>query len=50
MAEAQSVVKLTSDTGKSPGVHYVTTKKEELDFCYTLTDQMFQLSLGKNSA
>ena len=49
MALAESALTPTRDTRKSPGVHYVTTKKEELDFCYTVTDKLFQLSLGKNA-
>lgn len=49
MTDTATVLRPTSDTGKSPGVHYITSKKEELDFCYTLTDKMFQLSLGRNA-
>lgn len=49
MAETETVLKPTTDTGKSPGVSYVKTKKEELDFCYTVPDKIFQLSLGKNA-
>jgi cyclopropane-fatty-acyl-phospholipid synthase len=49
MTPTTSVLKPTEDTVKSPGVPYVKTKQEELDFCYTLTDKMFQLSLGRNA-
>ncbi len=49
MTETATVLKPTGDTGKSPGMQSITTKKEELDFCYTLTDRMFQLSLGRNA-
>ena len=49
MAVAETFLKPTLDTVKSPGVDYITNKKEELDFCYTLTDKLFQLSLGRNA-
>lgn len=49
MAESETVLVPTTDTSKSPGVHYVTSKAEELDFCYSLPDKIFQLSLGKNA-
>ena len=49
MAESETVLVPTSDTEKSPGVHYVTSKAEELDFCYSLPDKIFQLSLGQNA-
>ncbi len=49
MPDTDPVLKPTADTAKSPGVDSVTTKKEELDYCYTLTDKLFVLSLGKNA-
>src|SRR5690349_13134997 len=49
MAQTETVLKPTTDTAKSPGVHYIKTKKEELDFCYTVTDKLFTLSLVRNA-
>ena len=49
MATAETFLKPTLDTVKSPGVDYITNKQEELDFCYTVTDKLFQLSLGRNA-
>ena len=39
----------TTETSKSQGVDYIRTKAEEMDYCYTLLDKIFQLSLGKNA-
>ena len=45
----QSVLQPTTDTQKSQGVEYIRTKAEEMDYCYTILDKIFQLSLGKNA-
>lgn len=44
----ESVLQPTTDTEKSKGVKYIRTKAEEMDYCYTVLDKIFQLSLGKN--
>ncbi len=49
MAETETVLKPTHDTAKSPGVRSITSKQEELDYCYTVIDKMFLLSLGRNA-
>lgn len=49
MSEDSSVLQPTHDTEKSQGVGFVRTKAEEMDYCYTVPDKIFQLSLGKNA-
>ncbi len=49
MAKETSVLQPTHDTDKSQGVGFVKTKAEEMDYCYTVPDKIFQLSLGKNA-
>ncbi|MBK7409793.1 MAG: class I SAM-dependent methyltransferase [Saprospirales bacterium] len=50
MAESiEKVLPPTTDTQKSKGVDSVTSKAEEMDYCYTVPDKIFQLSLGKNA-
>lgn len=39
----------TTETEKSKGVEYIRTKAEEMDYCYTVLDKIFQLSLGQNA-
>lgn len=45
----EKVLPPTLDTGKSQGVKSVTTKAQEMDYCYTVPDKIFQASLGKNA-
>jgi cyclopropane-fatty-acyl-phospholipid synthase len=45
----ETVLKPTTQTEKSKGVHYIRSKAEEMDYCYTVLDKIFQLSLGKNA-
>lgn len=45
----EQVLKPTTETSKSPGVDYVKSKAEEMDYCYTILDKIFQESLGKNA-
>lgn len=45
----EQVIPPTSDTAKSPGVSTVHNKAEEMDYCYTVADKIFQRSLGKNA-
>lgn len=47
--QTESVLKPTTDTDKSKGVDYIRTKAEEMDYCYTTPDKIFQLSLGRNA-
>ncbi len=49
MSETSPVLQPTHDTKKSQGVGFVRTKAEEMDYCYTVPDKIFQLSLGKNA-
>jgi cyclopropane-fatty-acyl-phospholipid synthase len=46
---AAPALKPTTDTEKSQGVDYIKSKAEEMDWCYTVADKIFQLSLGKNA-
>lgn len=39
----------TTETSRSQGVDYIKSKAEEMDYCYTVLDKIFQLSLGKNA-
>lgn len=46
---SESVLQPTTDTEKSKGVDYIRSKAEEMDYCYTVADKIFQLSLGQNA-
>lgn len=48
-SDAESVLLPTEDFEKSQGVEYIQSKAEEMDYCYTTLDKIFQLSLGKNA-
>jgi cyclopropane-fatty-acyl-phospholipid synthase len=47
--QTEPVLHPTTDTQKSQGVDYIKTKAEEMDYCYSVADKIFQLSLGKNA-
>ena len=49
MATESTVLQPTKEISKSQGVGFVQTKAEEMDYCYTVPDKIFQLSLGKNA-
>lgn len=49
MSSESTVLQPTTDTEKSQGVGFVRTKAEEMDYCYTVPDKIFQLSLGRNA-
>lgn len=47
--QMESVLQPTEDIQKSKGVDYIRTKAQEMDYCYTVPDKIFQLSLGRNA-
>lgn len=45
----EKVLPPTRDTAKSTGISTVTNKAEEMDYCYSVPDKIFQESLGRNA-